>query len=354
MRTTGLHSIGAAFRRATTAMVVVSAALCAISLVGAAGPDVRFITVTDLTPRSFRIVWISSDPAQGTLRLFEAPGCVNEIFNAPITPFPTVTGDASIVNHAQQLGVVSVQVEDLQPDTEYCVQTVTTSNFSSLSTTAPDPLLIVRTEKRTTRARAPSPSDPNLIGFSNDLAKLEITRSVPGADTRGALILVKVEGASTPLSAFVGDGIDDDGDATTHTALALVNLNNLYGAASHESLDLAGDGTEEISARVLGSPEGFVTVQAHLVPADANLSELKAPAPCAGAGQTACEGRLGDGNADGSITALDAEIVRDLVVGLTPILPCMVCGDVTWDFSDDMKDALAIAQFVAALRVLPW
>jgi hypothetical protein len=288
------------------------------------------------------------------VRLFEAPECVSEVFGAEITPFPTVAGGAALVPAAQQKGVMVVQVVGLEPDTAYCVQTVTTSLFSQEQARAPDPLLVVRTEKATTRARAAAPPDPSLVAFGNDLAKLAVTRSSPGAPTAGALVLVKVRGASSPLGAFVGDGIDDDDDPATPTTLALVNLNNLYDATSHESLDLGGDGSEDISARVLGSPEGFVTVHARIVPPDRGRSEVVTPLACRDASRTACDGRLGDSNGDRGVAASDADVVARLVVGLTPVLPCMVCADATWDMALDMTDALAIAQAVAGLRGLPW
>jgi hypothetical protein len=336
---------------------LLAAALCACGTAagaGAAGPTVSFITPTDVTPRSFEIVWLSSDPANASLRLFEAPGCQNEIFTADITPFPTVTANAFIVSAAQQKGVMAVRAAGLAPDTDYCVQTMTTSTFSGLTTTAPLPPLIVRTAKRTARSKPAAPNDPNEVAFSNDLTKIAITRSDPNAPTNGALVLLKVTGASSPLSAFVGDGVDDDADPNSPTGLALFDLNNLYGASTGESLDLRGDGTEDLSARVLGSPEGFVTVHARIVPADHGLNEIALPAACRNAGATACDGRLGDADADGAVTIADAELLRDVVVGLSPIAACAVCGDAVWDLSDDMKDSLAIAQAVAGLRLLPW
>jgi hypothetical protein len=339
-----------------TARIILIAALCAAATAAeshAVGPTVSFITPTDVTPRSFEIVWVSSDPATAALRLFEAPGCLNEIFTADITPFPTVTSNAFIVTAAQQKGVMAVRAAGLIPDTDYCVQTVTTSLFSSLTTTAPVPPLIVRTAKRTARSKAAGPGDPNEIAFSNDLTKIAITRSDPNAPTTGSLVLLKVSGAASPLSAFVGDGVDDDTDPNSPTDLALFDLNNLYGASTGESLDLRGDGTEDLSARALGGPEGFVTVHARVVPTDHGLNEVALPAPCRNAGQTACDGRLGDADADGAIAIADASLLRDVVVGLAPIAPCAVCGDTVWDLTDDMKDALAIAQVVSGLRLLP-
>ena len=319
----------------------------------AAAPAVRFFMVTDTTPRSFEVIWLSGEPATAGLRLFEGPDCLNEIFTATITPFPTVGGGDAIVTAAQQKGVMVVKAADLQPDTEYCVRTVTTSLVTGQAATAPDPPVHVRTAKRTARALAASPGDPSPAAFSNDIAELSLTSIPAGAPTNGTLVLLKVTGAASPLSAFVGDAIDDDNDPGTPTTLALLDLNNLYDAATGESLDLKGDGSEEMSARVLGSPAGFVTAHARLVPADTALNEVVTPAPCRGAAVTACDGRLGDADADGGVTLADADAVRDLVVGLRPVLACMVCGDATWDFKADMKDALAIGQAAAGLRLLP-
>jgi len=336
------------------AIAAALALLACPRLVLAASPSVRFLTVTDVTPRSFQVIWLAGEPSTATLRLFEAPSCLDEIATAEITPFPTAGDGAAIAAAARLKGVMSVKAAGLDPDTTYCVQTVTTSIASGQATTAPDPPLMVRTEKKTTRARAAGPSDPTSIAFTNDLAKLTISAIDPPGPTAGLLVLVKVKGASSPLSAFVGDGIDDDGNLGTPTLLALVNLNNLYDAATGESLDLRGDGSEDLSARVLGRPEGFVSVHARIIPAERGTSAVVAAAPCRQAGLTACDGRLGDSNADGQVSQADADAVRDFVVGRLPVLGCMVCGDATWDMTDDVKDALAIAQAVSGLRRLPW
>jgi hypothetical protein len=317
----------------------------------AAGPQVRFITVTDVTPRSFQVSWLTAGPAEPGLRLFQAPACVDEVQGAGFTPYPSISGDPAIAAAAQARGVLVVKVAGLMPDTEYCVQTVSTSPAGLGVTTAPDPALRVRTARLTTRSR-PS-GDPPEAAFSNDLVKVAITRSLPGAGTRGALLLLKVRGAASPLSAFVGDAIDDDGDPATSTTLALFDLNNLYDTGTGASLDLLGDGSEDLSARALGGPEGYVTVHARIVPPEGIAAALRTPGVCRGAPATACDGRLGDADGDGALSAADADRIRDFVVGLSAIPACGVCGDATWDFGNDMKDALAIAQAAAGLRTLP-
>ena len=317
----------------------------------AAGPDVRAFRVTDVTPRSFRVAWLSSEAATATVRLFQAPDCVNEIFTATLTPFPTRGGDPELVEAAQEKGVMLVEVANLEPDTEYCVETVTVSSLTALSVNAPAAPLRVFTERRTTRAR--DTGGPAPTAFQNDLVKLAVTRSTPGAPTLGALVLLQVSGASAPLTTWVGDAIDDDGDPATSTALALFDLNNLYDAAGGESLDLIGDGSEEISAIVLGGPEGYVEAIGRVVPADNGLAEVVVPTTCLDDPLSVCNGRLGDADNDGAPTLADADTIQDHVVGLIGVLPCTPCADVTTDLVIDMKDALATGQAANGLRELP-
>lgn len=318
--------------------------------VSVAGPEVRGFRFTDITPRSFRVVWLADQEATATVRLFQAPACTNEIFTATITPHPTLGGDPALVSAAQAKGIMVVEVAGLAPDTEYCVSTVTVASLTSLSAAAPALPLRVTTEKLTTRGRA---SGPSVLAFTNDLVKLSITSTAPTAPTRGALVLLRASGASSSLAAWVGDSIDDDNDATSPTTFVYFDLNNLYDATTRESLDLLGDGSEDLSAIVLGSPEGYVEAIGHLLPADAGLAELLSPGTCRNTPLTVCRGRLGDSDNDGMVTLGDADAVQDHVVDLIPVLSCMVCADATADLATDMKDALAIGQTAVGLRILP-
>ena len=244
-----------------------------------------------------------------------------------------------------------VEAAGLDPDTEYCVQTVTTSMLTNLTATAPAEPLRVTTESLTTRGRD---TGAELMAFENDLVKLAITSSTPGEPTHGALLLLQATGASSPLAAWVGDGIDDDGDPGTETVLALFDLNNLYDATTGESLDLLGDGTEDLAAIVLGSPEDYVEAIGRLVPVDSGQVEVvEPPATCRDAPTTDCDGKLGDSDGDGTVTVADADAVQDHVIGLVPILGCGVCADAVFDLARDMKDAPAIGQFASGLRELP-
>ena len=316
----------------------------------AAGPNVRSFEFTDITPRSFRVVWLSDEGGTATVRLYQAPACVDEIFTATITPHPTLGADPALIQAAQDKGIMVVEVAGLQPETEYCIRGVTVSTLTSLSTEAPAVPLRVTTEKLTTRGR---PSGPDIQAFSNDLVKLSISSSVPTTPTRGALVLLRASGASSPLAAWVGDTIDDDNDPSSPTTQVFFDLNNLYDAATRESLDLLGDGTEDLSAIVLGSPDGYVEAIGRIVPADAGLAEVVAPMSCRDAPMTVCTGLLGDSDNDGMVLLADAEAIQDHVVGLVSVLSCVVCSDITGDLAIDMKDALGVGQTAVGSRELP-
>ena len=324
----------------------VLAALLALALAPlalAAPPEVRAFRATDVTPRSFRVVWLAGEGGTGTLRLFEAPDCINEIFSATLTPFPTRSGDPAIAAAAQDKGVLLVEASGLAPDTEYCVKTVTTSTLTGLATTAPSEPLRVTTEKLTTRGRD---TGAELTAFENDLVKLSISHTIPSEPTTGALLVLQASGASSPLTAWVGDATGDD-------ELALFDLNNLYDAMTGESLDMLGDGSEDLAAIVLGGPEDYVEAIGRLLPADSGLTEVIEPAACRDQPTTACRGILGDSDDDGVVTSADADAVQDHVIGLVPILGCRVCADAVFDLARDMKDALAIGQSGGGLRELP-
>lgn len=307
-------------------------------------PDVQSITVSDVTARSFSVVWLATPGSTPALRVFEAPACEVQLAGVDIEPYPTLGGVADVATAASNRGVMKVRVSGLLPDTEYCFQTLTTSGGGETRTSplAPE---TVRTASLTRRADGLTP-------FSNDLVRFTVDLST--APTSGLLLLARVDGARTPISSFIGDGIDDDGDAGTSTALVLLDLNNLYTEGSAISLDLLGDGSEGMVFLELGGPMGMVPVHARVVPPDTGLSSLVDPLDCLEAASGAqCDGLLGDALGDAVPGAEDPEAIMDVIVGNSAGLACPVCADVDFDSELTLRDALALAQFVAGLGTLP-
>jgi hypothetical protein len=314
-------------------------------------PDVQSITTTDVTPRSFSVVWLATPGASPSLRVFEGPACEVEVADAVIESFPTL-GDGAIPTAAANRGVMKVRVAGLRPDHEYCYQTLTTGteNDTRIRPLTPAP---VRTAARTSKS-GPAAPGPGLAPFANDLIRFAVDVSSPEAPTEGLLLVARVDGAGAPITAFIGDGIDDDADPSTPTALVLLDLNNLYAATGASSLDLSGDGGEGMVFLELGGSAGAIPVHARIVPPDDDLNEIKDPLICgeASAGRD-CDGILADALGDAAAGPGDPEAIAEVVVGASSGVQCPVCADVDFDGELTIRDALAVAQYLAGLGTLP-
>lgn len=322
----------------------------AVAPVAALPPDVQSITVTDVTPRGFSVVWLASPGSVPSLRVFASPGCEILVAGATIEAWPSLGGASGLGQAASARGVMKVRASGLAADTEYCFQTTSTAGGDL--TVAPLEPLAVRTASRTTKGRDDGGS--GLAPRANDLVRFDVTLSPGNVGSSGLLLLARVEGAGAPISAFIGDAVDDDGNPATATSRVLLDLNNLYASATAETLDLAGNGNEGLTFLELGGPQGVVPVHARIVPPDGNLSEVVDPLPCAEQGGGAsCDGLLADATSNAGLDLEDPAAIASKVVGASPGLACPVCADVDFDGETGMKDALAIAQFLLGLGTLP-
>ena len=311
------------------------------------GPTADYVNITDVTPRSFRVLWLSNEPSVPNVNLFLGPSCATPVSGAVIIRFPSYGGNASIADAAKQRGLMLVEVAGLSPGSEYCVQIETTSIATGDVTTGPLGGITVLTEARSVRSK-PLGNPPEPMAFANDIARAQVPVSSPPESLLGSIAVLLVANASSPLTTFVGDGFADP-----ETPFALFDLNNLYDSITHESMDLKGDQSEGASVVFLGLAAG-AAAQSRIVPAESGLSEVvDFQGTCLGAPMSACDGLLGDVDSNGVVDGVDADSVRDLVSGQLSTLSCMVCGDVTLDSIRDMKDALALGQAAVGLRVLP-
>lgn len=324
--------------------------LAGVAPAAALAPSVQSITVTDVTPRGFSVVWLATPGAVPSLRVLEAPGCEVVVAGTTLEAWPSLGGAADLGDKASARGVMKARVSGLAPDTEYCVQT--TSTIGGDVTVAPLEPFVVRTAGRTTKGR--DDGGAGLAPRANDLVRFDVVLSPGSVGSSGLLLLARIEGAGSPISAFIGDGVDDDADPATPTSRVLLDLNNLYAGTPAETLDLAGDGSEGLTFLELGGPQGVVPVHARLVPPDDNLSEIVDPLPCPEqAGGASCDGRLADPTADDELDLGDPAAIASRVVGASAGLSCPVCADVDFDGQTGMKDALAIAQYLLGLGTLP-
>lgn len=258
---------------------------------GIAGvPVVSDITVTDVTTRSFSVIWSASEPSTSNLRVYDDADGLVQTLGAVITPQPVNDGSAAIQSAAENNGVMKVRVTGLNPNTTYYFQTVTTSKSTSDVVSFPEtaPLSGVTTETRTVRTEI---SGMYEVPFANDLIVFECYLSDGVTPAEGTLLVAGVEGCDYPVSSFVGDGVS--------SPLAYVDLNNLFNTAGNENVTLVG-GEELLLRQFMGT--GGIQAATYTIPINNQLTEMKFPTAIP------CYGDLdGDNDVDGLDLAIFAE-----------------------------------------------
>ena len=188
------------------------------------------VWVTDVSPVQFAVVWTTSEPATSSVRVFEdAKGSVPS-FQAMLI------SESAQHPPAEDLGVMKVRVVGLKPDTRYFFQIKSTSKNDKTVELYPSqlPFLEVTTEKvstDTSSADGNKVDDENDGLVQNDVLAQEVIAG-DGKSTDGMLIIASVEGASHPITGWVGNGVPGQ--------RALIDTNNFYQSDTHESLELRG------------------------------------------------------------------------------------------------------------------
>jgi len=230
-------------------------------------PSVQDTMVTDVTTRSFSVIWASSEASYSDVNVYDDADCTIPTTDAVTRSQPVASGDASIGTLAEDNGVMKVRVTGLLPDTTYYFETVTTSKSTNDTTIYFDSTSVssVTTEAMTVRTK---PSGADVVPFSNDLILEGCYLSDEVTAAEGTLLVATVEGGNYPVTAFVGDGVDPPD--------ALIDLNNVFGRTSNESLDVTeGKSLTLVNFRgMLGN-----TIITHQVPEDVGLSEIKLADP---------------------------------------------------------------------------
>jgi hypothetical protein len=201
----------------------------------AAGPRLRDIHVTDVTPTAFTIVWTTDAASTGNLQVFADVLGTVPVSGAHIEPTFVLGSDTSVAATAGDIGVLRVRVSGLAPETPYFFRTVTTPKAGGASVIVPasGAALSVVTET------VSFPETANGIGAR--VVQMNGTTPQPGA-----ILLIAVPGGSHPLSAMAQDGYPN--------GLAAVDLANLYDSTSGVTASVTGG--ELASLTVLGGLAG--------------------------------------------------------------------------------------------------
>jgi hypothetical protein len=183
-------------------------------------PETVSLRVTDVTPRSLNLVWMSNQPIEPAVEVFADAGMTEELTSLlKIESNPDLS--ASVAEAANAKRIYSVRVSGLQADTEYFVR--------SLSRDVNDLLSVGYSALQTaTTASRVKPftggTDESLFAFNNDLLTFGVyIRPVDQGEAfagLGDLLLLEIDSAAYPVTAFAGAGIP--------TGEAVIDLNNLF------------------------------------------------------------------------------------------------------------------------------
>ena len=230
----------------TAALLVALLCTCMIMLPFAVAgePMVSHLVITDVTPLSFSVVWISSEPSNCSLRVFDDQ--LQELSGL------TVVCESALHAPAEDLGVMKAIVIELQPNTSYYFQTLTTSKADGRVTSYPLQPKNVQTELSIDVVR-------------NDVLAHRILQRNGSTPAVGGLLLAEVEGGSYPVSGWVGDQIEEP--------YARIELSNFYSQVSHTNLELVGG--EGLTLTSIGGSLGFRLLSATIPSENGEIQTLQ-------------------------------------------------------------------------------
>lgn len=249
------------------------------------------VTPTDVTPRTFSVVWVSDQAvASAGLRVFADAAGTTE-----------VTGSLAVSPAVVANGVVKVDVAGPAPDTCYYVQTTTTGTTTVLAPASP-PFTQVCT------AVAVAASDALGAPHASDLLTLPLYAPDGTTPGNGSLLVVSVQGSAHPVSAWMGQGIAPP--------QALVDLGRLFDAATRTTaVPAAGVPVKLTQLRGLACPGAVdhALVRYRRVPAHLEETILGFPIVEVETG-TPCF--FADTHCDGVVDDLDGQRVLDAFDGV--------------------------------------
>lgn len=250
--------------------------------------------ITDVTPKSFSVVWIAQEPSDPSLLVYDE--AMREITAMTSqTPFPTLSQSATLTAYARNSGMLKVRVEGLTPDTQYYFQTVARNDANESVLFPLQERIPVRTEKLTALTVGGDLSSP----LANDLLRFQVLKPDWSTGARGSLLVGVFAAAAHPVSAYVGDSSAGSG---LEPGFVVLDLNNLYDRTTHASLNLTGGEILDLYALRGNGVQGAPLFHCRLLPADTEKVSV-------------VQGQTGflptDFNCDGRVDLRDATLYTD-------------------------------------------
>ncbi len=230
--------------------------LFSVSSVQASPVIITDITVTDVTPNSFSVLWNGDQAAIPDLRVYSDADGIQEITEQlTVTSHPLKGKHSSAREHARENGVLQVQVSGLDPAIIYYFQTVTIAAATGEITLEPatPQLPSVTTQDISVRTNIP---DTEEYFFTNDTILIDTPLANGNDASEGTIVAIQVEGSDYPVTGMVGDGVT--------VPFAAIDGANVFDAATYMNMVLSG-GEQVTVTRFLGI-NGTETFTSYLLP----------------------------------------------------------------------------------------
>nr|WP_320050530.1 hypothetical protein [uncultured Desulfuromonas sp.] len=250
-------------------------------------PETVSVRITDVTPSSFCVVWMTDVAAEPMVELYADPGMNENITNSfRIEAMPDIS--AEIAEKARDKGIMKVRVSGLAPTADYYVRTVTIDpkNVSSVGYST---LHHVTTAAYVQLERVQE--DGRLRHESNDLLATRVyLRPSDGEDYRGALLILETDDAVSPLSIIAGNGVD--------SPEGLFDLSNYF---DQQGVSLNLSGGENARLSIYRGLTLSTLLHYRTFPVDTGAGSVGTPV----------KGFFADFNVDGVVDSSDFELFKE-------------------------------------------
>jgi len=210
--------------------------------IASAAPGVTNVSVVNITPSTFSVVWVTTGGATPTLSVFADPGGVTNLAGqVGLEYYPLHTGSPACTNAYDRrlnesvlrqktsgLGLVQVRVSHCQPHTPYYFRIQETDNQAGVTFWPSNGALPVVT---------------TALDTAYVVQSRQLVFNVPGLDPAGSIVLLSNSNTPSRLAAVAGDGV-----RSNEVYFSLSDLLDASGATNYVLL-----GNQSFTATVLGA-----------------------------------------------------------------------------------------------------
>jgi hypothetical protein len=267
-------------------LFILQFAFCTAASLAYAVPETMEVRITDVTPSSFSVVWMTDVAATPSVEIYTDSSMAQQATGFTISSMPA--GSSSVAQAAQAKGIMKVRVAGAAPATTYYVRTVTKDPANS------DSISYSGLQQVTTASNVALYA--NISGTPqacvNDLVAFPVYIRPAYASTEtglGDLVILEEQDGLYPVSAFIGDGVV--------SPEGILDLNNIFG---QDGASLNISGSEKITLRIYRAGALSTLTHYRKAPLNSFLVSIADPA----------KGFFADINLDGKVDDEDFSLFK--------------------------------------------